>query len=122
MGYQSRVGWCACFVSWCANECGYIQDGSIQSFASYPVGVRWFKSHGQWCDGSYIPNPGDIIFFDWIEPSTGRQDGNADHVGIVEKVENGCIYTFEGNAGDSVRENRFTIGYYAILGYGTRQQ
>ena len=122
MGYQSRVEWCACFVSWCANECGYIQDGSIPSFASCPVGVSWFKSQGQWCDGSYIPNPGDIIFFDWIEPSTGRQNGNADHVGIVEKVENGCIYTIEGNAGDCVRENRFTIGYYAILGYGTRQE
>ena len=122
MGYRSRVEWCACFVSWCANECGYIQDGSIPSFASCPVGVSWFKSHGQWCDGSYIPNPGDIIFFDWKDPKTGLQNGIADHVGIVEKVENGCIYTIEGNAGDSVRENRFTIGYYAILGYGTRQE
>ncbi len=47
------------------------------------------------------------------------QDGLADHVGIVEKVENGMVYTVEGNSGDSCRENRYAIGHYEIYGYGT---
>ncbi len=41
------------------------------------------------------------------------------HVGIVEKVENGTVYTVEGNSGDSCRENRYAIGHNEIYGYGT---
>jgi len=61
-----------------------------------------------------------LIFFDWDEPggSSGPQDDKAEHVGIVEKVENGTVYTVEGNSGDSVRINSYPIGYYEILGYG----
>lgn len=64
----------------------------------------------------YEPRPGDIIFFDWDD---GGQDSSSDHVGIVEKVENGRIYTIEGNSGDSCRQNSYPIGYYEIYGYGT---
>ena len=32
-GFNSRVEWCACFVSWCANECGYIDAGVIPKYA-----------------------------------------------------------------------------------------
>lgn len=115
-GFSSRVDWCACFVSWCANECGYIENGVIPKFASCPIGSRWFSDHGLWQDNSYEPRAGDIIFFDW---DSDGQDGSADHVGIVQKVENGYVYTIEGNSGDSCREKSYTIGYYEILGYGT---
>lgn len=116
-GFGSRVEWCACFVSWCANECGYIEAGVIPKFAACASqGVPWFQSHGLWQDNSYEPRPGDIIFFDWND---GGQDGQSDHVGIVEKVENGRVYTIEGNSGDSVRQNSYPIGYYEIYGYGT---
>ena len=64
-GFPSRVEWCACFVSWCANECGYIEAGVIPKFAGCIQGSRWFKERGLWQDRSYTPNPGDIIFFDW---------------------------------------------------------
>jgi len=57
----------------------------------------------------------DDIFFDWVRDG---HDGNADHVGIVEKVENGTVYTIEGNSSDSCRQRRYSIGYYEILGYG----
>lgn len=118
-GFNSRVEWCACFVSWCANECGYIDAGVIPKFASCTWGVEWFKERGQWQDNSYEPRPGDIIFFDWDHKgSSGAQDGGVDHVGIVEKVENGTIYTVEGNSSDSCRENRYVVGHYEILGYG----
>lgn len=48
----------------------------------------------------------------------GPQDGESDHTGIVQKVENGKVYTVEGNSGDSVRLREYSIGYYEILGYG----
>ena len=118
-GFNSRVEWCACFVSWCANECGYIDTGVIPKFAGCVNGVQWFKDRGQWLDGSAEPVPGMIIFFDWDNKgSSGSQDGESDHVGIVEKVENGIVYTVEGNSGDSCRENHYAVGYYEILGYG----
>lgn len=116
-GFGSRVEWCACFVSWCANECGYIDAGVIPKFAGCGTGVQWFKDRGLWQDRNYEPRPGDIIFFDWNDEN--GQDGDSDHVGIVEKVENGTVYTVEGNSGDMCQENRYTIGYYEILGYGT---
>ena len=121
-GFNSRVEWCACFVSWCANECGYIDAGVIPKFAGCVWGVEWFRDRGLWQDNSYEPRPGDIIFFDWDNKgSSGPQDGQSAHVGIVEKCENGIFYTIEGNSGDSCRENHYAIGYYEILGYGMPQ-
>jgi len=90
-GFTSRVEWCACFVSWCAGQCGYINAGIIPKFSSCEDGVRWFKDRGQWQDHIYAPSPGYLIFFDW------NGDGIADHVGIVERVEDGTVYTIEGN-------------------------
>ena len=119
-GFGSRVEWCACFVSWCANECGYIEDGIIPKYAGCGNGVDWFQERHQWIDGNEEPVPGMIIFFDWDDPdgSAGPQDGWADHTGIVERVENGIVYTVEGNSGDSCRENHYPVGHYEILGYG----
>ena len=119
-GFEGRVEWCACFVSWCANECGYIENGIIPKFAGCVNGVQWFKDRGQWADNSIEPTPGMIIFFDWDSPngSSGPQDGQSDHVGIVEKCENGIVYTIEGNSGDSCRQRQYSVGYYEILGYG----
>lgn len=119
-GFGSRVEWCACFVSWCANECGYIDAGIIPKFASCVNGVKWFKERGQWTENDIQPTPGMIIFFDWDNPSgsSGPQDGLSDHVGIVEKVENGRVYTVEGNSADGCRERSYPLGYYEILGFG----
>lgn len=119
-GFNSRVEWCACFVSWCANECGYIDTGIIPKYAGCVWGVEWFKERGQWLDNSAEPSPGMIVFFDWDNPdgSPDPQDGHSDHTGIVEKVEDGRVWTIEGNSGDSCRERSYPIGYYEILGYG----
>ncbi len=121
-GFGSRVEWCACFVSWCANECGYIETGVIPKFAGCVNGVQWFKDRGQWMDGSAEPVPGMIIFFDWDNKGrSGPQDGQSDHVGIVQKVENGIVYTVEGNSGDSCCVNQYSVGHYEVLGYGVPQ-
>ncbi len=118
-GFNSRVEWCACFVSWCANECGYIDAGVIPKFAGCTGGSNWFKDRGQWQDGDYEPRPGDLIFFDWNEKGgSGPQDDVPDHVGIVERVENGVVYTVEGNTSDSCRQRSYSVGHYEIWGYG----
>lgn len=119
-GFNSRVEWCACFVSWCANECGYIESGIIPKFAGCQVeGVSWFKTCGLWKDRGFSPKPGDIIFFDWANDTTGSRDNSADHVGIVEKVDNGRVYTIEGNSSDSCCRRDYDINSLDILGYGT---
>ena len=115
-GFEGRVEWCACFVSWCANECGYIDSGVIPKFAGCVNGVQWFKDRGRWQDNSFEPSAGQIIFFDWDDEN--GQDGVSDHTGIVEKVENGIVYTVEGNSGDTCRQKQYPVGYYEILGYG----
>ena len=119
-GFSSRVDWCAIFVSWCANECGYIDAGVVPKFAGCVQGSRWFKERGLWQDRSYTPNPGDVVFFDWDDPGgfSGPQDGLPDHVGIVERVENDRIYTVEGNSGDKCCQRSYPVGYYEIYGHG----
>ena len=111
-GFSSREEWCACFVSWCAEQCGYIEGGFIPKFAGCISGANWFKERNQWQDRNYEPTAGDIIFFDW------EGDGLTDHVGIVEKCENGVVYTVEGNSGDAVKQRQYTIGSSSIYGYG----
>ena len=117
-GFNSRVEWCAVFVSWCADQCGYIDAEIIPKFSSCANGVKWFKDRGQWQDSGYIPCPGDIIFYDYY-----YNDGVSDHVGIVERVEGDTVYTIEGNTGvgnveDICAERKHNLGSSAILGYG----
>lgn len=62
--------------------------------------------------------PNKNIFFDWEDEEGGGLDGGADHVGIVERVENGRVYTIEGNTADSCRDRSYPLEHYEILGYG----
>ena len=75
-------------------------------------GANWFKSNRKWQDRTYEPKAGDIIFFDW------EGDGTTNHVGIVEKCENGTVYTVEGNSGDACKQRQYTVGSSNIYGYG----
>ena len=112
-GFNGRVEWCACFVSWVMNEAGLIEKGTVPKFAYCPTGIQWFKEHQQWKSKGSIPQPGDIIFFDW------EQDGISDHVGIVEKVENNIVYTIEGNSiNDECRQRNYGVNSQYICGYG----
>lgn len=110
-GYSSRVPWCAIYVSWCANESGYLST-AIPKFENCPWGANWFKYRDQWANNSYVPTAGDIIFFDW------ENDGISDHVGIVTKTVNGIVYTIEGNSSDACKEKQYAVGSSLIYGYG----
>ena len=112
-GLNQRVNWCAIFVSWCAYESGDIGT-NIPKFAATYDGMAWFTRHNKWKDKSYTPVPGDIIFFDWEDNKL------PDHVGIVVKVEDGKIYTVEGNSNDEVKSKEYDKNYKHILGYGIR--
>lgn len=114
-GFGSRVEWCACFVSWCADQSGYIRSGVIPKFSLCSDGVKWFESKGRFRDGGYTPAAGDIIFFDW------GNNGTIDHVGIVESVSGGTVNTIEGNSGDKVARRSYSIGSNNIYGYGVPQ-
>ena len=84
----------------------------IPRFAGCVNGVQWSKDRGQWQDNDFEPPAGQIIFFDW------ECDGEVDHVGIVEKCENGIVYTVEGNSGDACRQKQYAVGSSVIYGYG----
>ena len=113
-GFSAHVDWCAVFVSWCADQAGLIDDGSMPKFAVCDDGIRWFVEVGRWFNRNISPEPGMIIFFDW------DQDGRSDHVGIVEKFEEGKIYTIEGNSGDACLRRCYVAGSDVIMGYGYR--
>ena len=112
-GFNERVEWCACFVSWVADQLGLIDANVIPKFAGCQNGIDWFKAMGQWQDRGYVPQAGDIIFFDW------ELDGTVSHVGIVKEVTNGKIYTIEGNSSDECKERDYDINSGVILGFGT---
>ena len=99
---------------------------TIPKYSACDDGISKFKEKGEWqdreTDGTlYIPKPGDIIFFDWIDKDTGEQDGISDHTGIVKNVdiENNKVHTIEGNSGDAVKEQEYDLNNIQIVGYGT---
>lgn len=111
-GFDEPVDWCACFVSWCADQCGYIEAGKLFKFANCADGAAWFTKNKRWRQKSVLPKDGMIIFFDWDD------NGDADHVGIVKTCRDGVIYTIEGNSGGRCRESRYPVGSDEIYGYG----
>ena len=111
-GFTERQEWCACFVSWCADQAGLIQKEAVPKFSVCTNGVAWFQAKGKWQSGGSVPTPGTIIFFDW------NHDGASDHVGIVESCDGTTVHTIEGNSGDAVKQNSYTVNSRFILGYG----
>ena len=109
-GFNSRVEWCACFVSWCYGQMGLSEP---RFAACQSQGIPWFQSHGQWGGRNYVNiAPGDAIFFDW------DLDGSADHVGIVIGTDGSRVYTVEGNSGDACKIRSYDVNYECIKGYG----
>ena len=100
--------WCMMFVWWCANQVG-INSSIIPKTASCPNAYKWFKNKGQVIKNSDVKK-GDIVFFTW------NNSNNADHVGIVEKVEGNIFTTIEGNKNDAVGRRQVSKTNSCIYG------
>lgn len=120
LNFPYRVAWCAAFVSWCANECGYIQSGLVPKSALCDDFRRIYKSKNLWQDsqahgGNYTPKAGDFIVFQW----DGSSLASLDHIGIVVSVQNNWITTIEGNTSDMVAERGYSVNDVRVIGYCT---
>ena len=109
-----NASWCHAFISWCANECGYIEDGTLPKTGACETGRQWFIHRDEYQPkGSYEPQPGDIVYFRHGSETISH------HVGIVEFVENGILHTIEGNSGGLVKRRSYPLNADRIMGYGT---
>lgn len=118
VGYKMRYNdpWCACFVSAMAWAAG------VENFpfeCSCGRMLTLLTRAGLWVeDDGYTPSPGDLIFYSWKDDSKGDNTRPPDHVGIVEKVENGYITVIEGNYNDMVQRRRIALNGRYIRGFG----
>lgn len=118
-GYKMKYSdaWCATFVSAVAIDCGYTEI--IPQECSCYYMINKFKQLNEWVeDDSYVPSPGDIIFYDWDDNGIGDNISRPDHVGIVEKVENNIITVIEGNCSNMVKRRILKVNGRYIRGYG----
>lgn len=111
-----REPWCANFVAWTFRQSGNPLPGNQRRLASVQYMEDTMKANGKWfARGAATPQPGDVIFFG----NRGDSDrGPGRHVGIVEKVENGRVYTVEGNSGNAVKRRSYPLDHPRITGYG----
>lgn len=113
-GWNQYTPWCACFLSWAADQKKASIDGKPPRFANVDDGMKRFQdgSYGQWRDSGTTPIPGDYVFFDW------DRDSDPDHVGAVLCVDGNQLYTIEGNSGGRVALNCYPKNDPRIMGYG----
>lgn len=118
-GYKLKYtdSWCSGFASAVAIACGATDIIPTEVGCYYHV--KAFKSMGIWVENdAYVPSPGDYIFYDWDDSGNGDNSNTPDHVGIVEKVENGIITVIEGNYNNAVGRRTLEVNGRYIRGYG----
>lgn len=114
-GWNQYTPWCACFLSWAADQKKASINGAPPRFADVDRGMASFKESGKWRnpnDANNMPIPGDYVFFDW------DRDSDPDHVGAVLCVDGNQLYTIEGNSGGKVAVNCYPKNDPRIMGYG----
>ena len=104
--------WCAAFAMNLMRDHGVLDLDGLKNPNYCPEIKNWASSKGNYGQaGKYNPKPGDAILFDW------ERNGETDHIGIVEKVVDGKVYTIEGNSGDAVRRKTYPLNSGVIDGY-----
>lgn len=114
-GWNQYTPWCACFLSWAADQQKASINGAPPRFADVDKGMASFQKSGKWRnpnDEVNKPIPGDYVFFDW------DRDSDPDHVGAVLCVDGNQLYTIEGNSGGRVAVNCYPKNDPRIMGYG----
>lgn len=117
-GYKMSYAdpWCAAFVSACGRATG--MTDIVLPECSCNKMIAKYKTAGRWVeDDSYTPLPGDLVFYDWEDSGVGDDIGEADHVGIVEVVEDGYITVIEGNLNDKCTRRKLKINGRYIRGF-----
>ena len=109
-GWNAQTPWCACFVSWAVDRC----SGDLMTIPRYADVEEFRSSFNIVSWKTHTPDPGDIVFFDWVVNDTGY----AQHVGVVTSVKNGMVHTIEGNADGEVARRVYMLDDPCILGYG----
>ena len=118
-GYAVKYtdAWCSTFASAVAIAAGLTDI--IPTECGCGEHIKLFQKLGSWQENdAYVPSPGDYIFYDWDDSGSGDNTGNADHVGIVEKVSGSTITVIEGNYSDSVKRRTLAVNGRYIRGYG----
>lgn len=118
-GYKVKYtdAWCATFVSAVSIQLGYTDI--MPNECSCPKMIELYKKLGAWVENeSRVPNPGDILFYDWEDDGNGDNTGRSDHVGIVERVVGDTITVIEGNYSNSVKRRNVRVNGKYIRGYG----
>lgn len=141
-GFSKREPWCAAFVWYVSANTKYNGKSlypDIIPFKSAGTGtyMRYFNTssksyikfyYNDNCkklsgkNGSsipYTPKPGDYIFIDWEAKFSVIGDDNQDHTAMVEKYENGKIYTIEGNLSDKIARRTYKIDDCRVIGFGS---
>ncbi len=104
--------WCAAWAMNMLEDHGVLKLDGLSNRNYCPTIKNWAQNKGIWGGrGNYTPKAGDAILFDW------QGDGTPDHIGIVERVENGKVYTIEGNSSDSVKKNSYSLSSGSVIGY-----
>lgn len=118
-GYAVKYtdAWCSTFASACAIAVGY--TNIIPTECGCEKHINLFKNIGCWVeDDSYVPAPGDYIFYDWEDNGAGDNRGWSDHIGIVETVNGSRMTIIEGNYSNSVARRTILVNARFIRGYG----
>ncbi len=118
-GYKVKYddNWCATFVSAVAIATGYTD--LIPTECSCGRMIELMQKKGIWNESdARIPNPGDLLLFNWQASKVGDDKGWPDHIGIVERVDGDVITLIEGNYSQSVKRRAIKVDDYRIRGYG----
>lgn len=117
-GYKMSYSdpWCAAFVSALGQYLG-ITDIVLPECGCDRM-IRLYQNVGRWVESdSYVPAPGDLVFYDWQDSGIGDNTGSSDHVGLVETVSGSSMTVIEGNISDSVGRRNLAINGRYIRGY-----
>jgi hypothetical protein len=117
-GYKMTVNdpWCATFVSAMAIKCGLTDI--VPTECSCTKMIELHKALGTWQEyDDHVPEPGDLIIYDWDDNGKGDNTGEPDHIGIVVRVTSGLIRVIEGNMYSSVWHRDIKVDGQKIRGY-----
>lgn len=111
---DAAEAWCADFASWVLQQAG-APIGKDGAGEDHTVAIiKWAKSAGLWQERATAdPKPGDLVLIDW-EGGTG-----VDHAAVVEKVEDGRVFTIGGNEGNAIAPDSYSIDDKRMMGFVT---